>query len=125
MSDRLPRNISAISTQGNCRSQRMYQCYYAMLFPDFHIVCRSLRAPFRIPCRFALFSVCGKDWILSPVHCRKMIQLVSLARTPECVLPKYPVERTVPLYCTNTNLISLRFSYARHFPIKILQLLLL
>jgi hypothetical protein len=47
-----------------------------------------------------------------------MIQLVPLAPIPKCVLPKYRVDRAVPLYYINTTLISLRFSYARHFPLK-------
>ena len=125
MSNRLPQRISGISTQANDSSQRMLQDFYVMLFPNFHIVCWSLRATFRIPCRCALFSACGKDGILSPVKCHKLIKLVQSAPIPECFLPKYRVDRNVPLYYNNSTSISVRFPYARHFPFKTLQLLLL
>ena len=94
MSNRLPQPISGISTQANYRRQEMLQYFYAVLFPNYNIVCRSLRAAFRIPSRCAIFSACGKDWILRPVQYHKVIQLVKLAPIPECVLPKFWWSRT-------------------------------
>jgi hypothetical protein len=97
MSNRLPQLISGISTQANYRSQRILQDIYAKPFPNSHIVWRSLRATFSIPSRCALFSACGKDWILRPVQCHKMIQIVTLAPIPECFLPEYRVDQLFPL----------------------------